>query len=63
MKVLPYIEDIYDLDTSQLQDLLLQINNEMKLGPKYAELPTGVDSFEKLSKKCKKLKHSIELEI
>jgi hypothetical protein len=29
MKVLPYLEDIYDLETEQLDDLLNMINNDM----------------------------------
>ena len=32
MKVLPYLEDIYDLETEQLDDLLNMINNDMLLG-------------------------------
>ena len=45
MKFLPFIEDIYDLETDQLQDLLNKLNQEASKGPEQVDLPKGVDSF------------------
>jgi len=63
MKILPFIEDIYDLDTEQLNDLSQQIRHDLTLGPKLVELPTGVDSFDKFKRKCAKIIKAIDQEV
>jgi hypothetical protein len=62
-KVLPYLEDIYDLETEQLEDLLNMINNDMMNGEGHCQLPDGVADFAKYEKKANKLKESLELEL
>ncbi len=63
MKELPFVEDIYDLETEQLETILLQIKTELAKGPQHATLPKGVDSYEKFDRKATKLIDCIELEL
>lgn len=65
MKKLPYLEDIYDLETEDLQAVLAQIEQDLKIGAAglKVELPDGIDSFEKYQRKAMKLKDSLELEL
>jgi hypothetical protein len=62
-KVLPYLEDIYDLETEQLDDLLNMINNDMLVGEGQCQLPDGVESFARYEKKANKLRECLELEL
>ena len=62
MKILPFIEDIYDLETQQLESLLSELTTSIT-DPSKVELPEGINSFEKLERKVIKLKESIELEL
>ena len=43
---LPYLEDIYDMETEDLERILAKIDSDMLLGPN-CPLPLGIDSFEK----------------
>lgn len=61
--VLPFVEDIYDLETEQLEELLQKLLSELAKGPQNASLPKGVDSFEKFERKVAKLRDCIELEL
>lgn len=63
MKVLPFVEDIYDLETDQLSTLLTELNHELGKGPNNAEIPPNIDSFDKFERKVNKLKDCIELEL
>lgn len=63
MKVLPFVESIYDMSTNELKILLTNINFEVSRGPQRAELPPGIDSFEKFLRKTQKLKDCIEAEL
>jgi hypothetical protein len=63
MKELPFVEDIYDLQTEQLESLLNDIVSELKRGPQGAVLPKGIDNFDKFERRANKLKDCIELEI
>ena len=63
MKELPFVEDIYDLETEQLETIFHEIKNELAKGPQHAKLPKGVDSFEKFERKAAKLIDCIELEL
>ena len=47
VKRLPFPEDIYDLETEELEKVLNFINQDMQLGPNQCVLPEGIDSFEK----------------
>ena len=60
---LPYLEDIYDLETEDLEWILTKINSDMQNGEGNCSLPVGIDSFEKYERKAAKLKDSLELEI
>jgi len=61
--VLPYLEDIYDMETGQLDDLLAMLDNDMFKGEGNCTLPEGVPTFAKYEKKAKKLQESLELEL
>ena len=63
MKVLPYLEDIYDMETGQLEDLLAMLDTDMFKGEGNCTLPEGVPNFQKYEKKANKLKESVELEL
>ena len=63
MKVLPYLEDIYDLETEELEKLLDQLNNDMIMGEGECQLPDGVDNFAKYERKAGKLRECLELEL
>ena len=47
MNELPFVEDIYDLETHQLEETLALLNREINKGPNEAQLPKGITSFEK----------------
>ena len=47
MKEFPYVEDIYDMETGQLQNLLELINKDMALGLSKCKVPDRFESFEK----------------
>ena len=63
MKEFPYVEDIYDMETGQLQNLLELINKDMALGLSKCIVPDRFESFEKYQKKALKMKESVELEL
>ena len=60
---LPYLEDIYDLETEDLERILNKINFDMQSGEGNCVLPVGIESFEKYERKAAKLKDSLELEM
>ena len=62
VKRMPYPEDIYDMETEELQNVLNFINADMAMGAG-CTLPEGIDSFEKYQRKVYKLKDSLELEL
>lgn len=62
MKELPYIEEIYDFETEQLERLLHEINQCLESGGQ-CEIPAQFDSYEKFERKALKLKESLELEL
>ena len=59
---LPYLEDIYDMETDDLEKILARINSDMQHGPN-CSLPVGIESFEKYERRAAKLKDSLELEL
>ena len=60
---LPYLEDIYDMETEELEQILNKINADMQAGEGNCILPANIDSFEKYERKAAKLKDSLELEL
>lgn len=62
MKQLPYLEDIYDMEADELQDILDELNSDMLLGEN-CQLPEGIETFEKYERKALKLKDCLELEL
>ena len=61
---LPYLEDIYDMETEELEWVLERINSDMERGQyNIPALPVGIESFEKYERKAAKLKDSLELEL
>ena len=63
MKELPYVEEIYDMETGQLEALLRNINDDMA-NPEACEIPDRFDGDrEKYQRKCTKLKEYLELEL
>lgn len=62
-KRLPYIEDIYDMETEDLEEVLAMIRSDMLIGEERCVLPQGVTSFEKYERKAAKLKDCLELEL
>ena len=62
MKELPYIEEIYDFETEQLERLLVEINDCLNSDGQ-CEIPSRFDSYEKFERKALKLKESLELEL
>ena len=63
MKHLPFVEDIYDLETEQLQSLLSDLTKELAKGPNGAVLPQGIESYDKFERRANKLRDCIELEL
>eukprot|EP00347_Sterkiella_histriomuscorum_P010309 403376796 len=67
MKELPYIEEIYDFETDQLESLLTEIDQLLLQGAngnqQQVQLPKGFESFDKFERKALKLKESLELEL
>ena len=67
MKELPYIEEIYDFETDQLESLLNEIDQILMQGAQGnqtdIELPKGYESYDKFERKALKLKESLELEL
>ncbi len=63
MKEFPYVEDIYDMETGQLQALLELIDRDMALGSSKCVVPDRFESYEKYQKKAIKMKESVELEL
>ena len=63
MKKLPFIEDIYDMETEDLQKVLQMLTEDMILGEGNCNLPEGVESFEKYERKANKLRDCLELEL
>ena len=62
MKELPYIEEIYDMETSQLDALLQAINSDLMSGGN-CEIPQRFETFEKYERKALKLREHLELEL
>jgi hypothetical protein len=62
MSDFPYVEDIYDMETSQLEALLQRIEADVVSEGK-CQIPDRFDSFEKYKKKALKLKEHLELEL
>ena len=63
MKEFPYIEDIYDMETAQLQQLLELIDNDFLLGRDVCVVPDRFESYEKYERKATKLRDSLQLEL
>lgn len=68
MKELPCIEEIYDLETFQLERVLQDIDALLLQGAnngntQQLELPKGFETFEKFERKALKLKEHLELEL
>ncbi len=65
MKELPYLEEIYDFETEQLESILNEINVILVPGgPRLpSQLPKGFESFDKFERKALKLREHIELEL
>jgi hypothetical protein len=63
MKEFPYLEEIYDMETGKLSELLDLINTDMALGQGSCVVPGRFESFEKYQKKALKMKESLELEL
>ena len=61
MKELPYVEEIYDMETSQLEALKRQLDED--LINEICELPARFDNYEKYRKKLLKLQPHLELEL
>ena len=59
---LPFLEDIYDMETEDLERILAKIDSDMQIGSN-CQLPVGIESFEKYQRKAAKLKDSLELEL
>ena len=59
-KFLPFLEEIYDMETEQLQELLEKINAALLLPD---EVPAGFETFDKFERKAFKLKDNLELEL
>ena len=62
MKELPYLEEIYDFETEQLESVLAEIDS-LILSRGAPGLPRGFETFEKFERKALKLKENIELEL
>lgn len=60
---LPFLEDIYDMETEELEHILNRINSDMQRGSGNCVLPVGIESFDKYERKAAKLRDSLELEI
>ena len=63
MKELPYVEEIYDMETGQLEALLQNINDDFA-NPETCEIPQRFEGDrEKFQRKSVKLKEYLELEL
>jgi hypothetical protein len=62
MKEFPYVEDIYDMETSKLEEVLNQIESDLISGGQ-CEIPDRFETFEKYERKALKLKEHLELEL
>jgi hypothetical protein len=62
MKEFPYLEEIYDMETSKLEETLAQIESDLLSGGS-CEIPDRFESFEKYERKALKLKEHLELEL
>lgn len=62
MKDFPFIEEIYDMETSELQALLAQINDDIEAGNSCI-VPERFETAERYLKKAVKMKEHIELEL
>ena len=60
---LPYLEDIYDMETEELEQILGKLDSDMSLGEAACVLPVGIESFEKYQRKAAKLRDCLELEL
>ena len=60
---LPYLEDIYDMETEDLEQVLARMDSDMQKGAGSCVLPLGIESFEKYERKVAKLRDSLELEL
>ena len=47
MKEFPYVEDIYDMETSALEKLIEAIERDEQLGPDVCVVPDRFESYEK----------------
>ena len=63
MKRLPFIEDIYGMETEDLQTVLQMLTEDMILGEGNCSLPQGIETFEKYERKAAKLRDCLELEL
>jgi len=63
MKDFPYVEDIYDMETGQLEELLTQIDSDMALGADKCVVPDRFESFAKYERKALKLREHLEFEL
>jgi hypothetical protein len=63
MKELPYLEEIYDFETEQLETLLSDIERLLDPNNKLQQLPKGFETFEKFERKALKLREHVELEL
>ena len=62
MSEFPYVEDIYDMETSKLEELMERIDRDVASEGK-CQIPDRFESFEKYRKKALKLKEHLELEL
>lgn len=62
MKELPFLEEIYDLETASLERLLDELNWDLVSGG-HCIIPDRFESFEKYERKAVKLREHIELEL
>jgi hypothetical protein len=63
MKEFPYVEDIYDIETSNLHALQNMINRDLSLAEANVVLPDRFETYDKYIKKALKLKDALDLEI
>jgi len=63
MKEFPYVEDIYDMETSALEKLMENIEVDEKLGPETCVVPDRFESYEKYQRKMAKLKDHLQFEL
>jgi hypothetical protein len=63
MKELPYLEEIYDFETEQLEQVQKDLQRMLDPTSPPPALPKGFDSFEKFERKALKLLEHVELEL